>query len=77
MALETSSGFKKTSTRDSSSLISILLILAGFKDRCIRSCMFVVQGITSIFSFLSSLTIPCILEPFMPTQAPTGSILSS
>ena len=32
---------------------------------------------TSIFSFPSSLTIPCILEPFIPTQAPTGSILSS
>ena len=30
-----------------------------------------------MFSFPSSLTIECILEPFIPTQAPTGSILSS
>ena len=32
---------------------------------------------TSIFSFRSSRTIPWILEPFIPTHAPTGSILSS
>ena len=32
--------------------------------------------ITSIFSPRSSLTIPCILFPFCPTQAPTGSIFS-
>ena len=31
----------------------------------------------SIFSLPNSLTIPCILEPFIPTHAPTGSILSS
>jgi len=32
---------------------------------------------TSMFSFFNSLTIPWMRDPFIPTQAPTGSILSS
>ena len=35
-----------------------LLILAGFNALCISNCILVVQGITSIFSFRNSLTIP-------------------
>ena len=66
-----------TSACFSSSLMRIEVICAGLNDRAMKSCVFVVYPITSIFSFLSSRTIPWIRTPFIPTHAPTGSIRSS
>ena len=50
---------------------------AGLRALVINNCVLFVWLITSIFSFPNSLTIPWIRDPFIPTQAPTGSILSS
>ena len=77
IALETSSNFKNTSALFVSSLILIEETLAGLNALVIYNWMLLVKLITSIFSFPNSRTIPWIREPFIPTQAPTGSILSS
>jgi hypothetical protein len=77
MARATWSGFMYTSARlvSVSSLISP--ILAGLKARWISSVSLLVKLITSMFSLRSSRTMPWMRDPFMPTQAPTGSMRSS
>ena len=67
----------KASTVFFSSLIFKEEIFAGLNALVINNWVLLVKLITSMFSFPSSLTIPWILDPFIPTQAPTGSILSS
>ncbi len=52
-------------------------IFAGLSARVMRSWMLEVHWMTSMFSLRSSRTMPIILDPFTPMQAPIGSILSS
>lgn len=73
----TSSGRRNTSARFSSSLRRIDEIFAGLSARWINNSVFLVNGITSMFSLRSSRTMPWIREPFTPTHAPTGSMWSS
>ena len=74
----TSSGSMNTLILSFSSVpMSMEEIFAGLSALWMRSWVLLVHWRTSMFSFLSSRTMPMILEPFTPIQAPIGSILSS
>ena len=52
-------------------------IFAGLSARWIKSSVFLVDGITSMFSLQDSRTMPWIRRPFTPTHTPIGSMWSS
>ena len=60
--------------RASSSSITTRLTVAGCKALTMKVAVSSLHGMMSIFSPCNSCTTACTRLPFMPTQAPTGSI---
>ena len=77
MAIERNSSGTITSMALFSSSIITLDISAGASALHTNFAGSICQGIISIFSPLSSCTTFCTRLPFIPTQAPTGSISES
>ena len=65
-----------TSMRLSSSSMTTRLTVAGWSALTTKVAVSSLQGMMSIFSPCSSCTTAWTRLPFMPTQAPTGSMLS-
>ena len=74
IASESWSSGTTTSMRLSSSSITTRLTVAGWSALTTNVAVSSLHGMMSIFSPCSSCTTACTRLPFMPTQAPTGSI---